>query len=200
MNNDLDNQMQRRKFLKTTSIALLGLSAIGTTGLYLWLNSKPSEQDLTLDVALRHLQSLKIALKNQRLTSEGQWQLNQIFEHCAQSIEYSISGYPLHKSDIFKTTVGALAFSVFARNGSMTHNLAEAIPGAPALDIGTNDTQAGLISLQRLMTALENFSQYQGKLAPHFAYGELSKVEYELAHVMHLRNHFQELHIIAANS
>ena len=50
-----------------------------------------------------------------------------------------------------------------------------------------------IIALNRLKKSLIDFDSYQGKLAPHFAYGELTKDEYEAAHVMHLYNHLQEI-------
>jgi hypothetical protein len=52
------------------------------------------------------------------------------------------------------------------------------------------DTQA---ALDRLMYALGHFEQFDGPLAPHFAYGALSKTEYEIAHVLHLNNHLLEI-------
>ena len=60
----------------------------------------------------------------------GEWEPAQIFTHCAQSVEYSISEFPVHKSNIFKISVGKLAFS---SKGRMTHGLSEPIPSAPKL-------------------------------------------------------------------
>jgi hypothetical protein len=114
------------------------------------------------------------------------WNWVQTLNHCAQSIEYSMSGYPEAKSALFQRTVGAAAFEVFRWRGRMTHNLGEPIPGAPVLDAG-GDAAA---SLQRLVDAIEAFKTWSGPLKPHFAYGELSKGEYEQAHAMHLANHF----------
>ena len=65
--------------------------------------------------------------------STGAWKLAQVLEHAAQSIEYSMSGFPEMKSAAFRATIGAAAFAVFDARGAMSHSLEEPIPGAPAL-------------------------------------------------------------------
>ncbi len=114
------------------------------------------------------------------------WTLPQTFVHCAQSIEYSMTGFPEMKSTVFQNTVGSAAFNVFAWRGRMSHDLTEAIPGAPSL-ADEADLEA---ALARLHTSVEAFHAAPGPLQPHFAYGTLSKSDYELAHAMHLANHF----------
>jgi hypothetical protein len=71
----------------------------------------------------------------------------------------------------------------------LTHGLNEPIPSAPTLTKGLDST----IALNRLKKSLTDFDRYQVTLAPHFAYGELTKDEYEKAHLMHLYNHLQEI-------
>ncbi|WP_372942708.1 DUF1569 domain-containing protein [Shewanella sp.] len=93
-------------------------------------------------------------------------------------------------ADWYKHTVGALAFTAFATKGAMTHNLSEAIPAAPALEPDVDVKQA----LTRFLNSLTNFGQYQGMLAPHFAYGELNKADYKLAHILHFYNHLDTFH------
>ena len=68
----------------------------------------------------------------------------------------------------------------------MSHDLAEPIPGAPSL---ANETDLDG-SLARLRQSVDGFERSQNPLQPHFAYGSLSKADYELAHAMHLANHF----------
>lgn len=114
------------------------------------------------------------------------WTLPQTFVHCAQSIEYSMSGFPQMKPEIFQHTVGAAAFNYFAWRGRMSHNLTEKIPGAPSL---ADDTDMA-VSLVRLRRAVDDFGASRQPLQPHFAYGDLDKSDYELAHAMHLANHF----------
>ena len=109
--------------------------------------------------------------------------------HCAQSIEMSMTGYPSHKSDLFKSTAGAAAFGVFGWLGAMSHNVNEPIPSAPKLDLNIAEARA----LDVLIETMDQFANYTGSLEPHFAYGELSKPQYELAHVLHIQDHFPDL-------
>ncbi len=129
------------------------------------------------------------ALSPTAIAFSGNWSASHIFHHMAQSIELSMSGYPVHKSDLFKSTVGPLAFSVFAAKGKMKHNLEEDIPGAP-VDALAQDVA---VALQRFRSALETFEAHTGDLQPHFAYGPLTKEEYRLAHVLHFNNHLERL-------
>lgn len=97
-----------------------------------------------------------------------------------------MTGYPEHKPEWFKSTLGATAFKVFSTRARMAHDLTEAIPGAPPL--AAHDLAA---AHQRLVTALHTFDAYTGELQPHFAYGPLSHEEYLKAHVMHINNHLE---------
>ena len=118
--------------------------------------------------------------------TESIWTLSQTLIHCAQSIEYSMTGFPQMRSAVFQNTVGSAAFDFFAWRGRMSHDLAEPIPGAPALDADTNLS----VALARLRKSVVDFESSSEPLQPHFAFGQLSKSDYELAHVMHLANHF----------
>jgi hypothetical protein len=119
----------------------------------------------------------------------GAWTLAQMVNHAAQSIDYSIDGFPELKSALFRKAVGSVAFAVFQARGKMGHTLSEPIPGAPALD-----PQAALDpAITRVLAALRRFEAHNGALAPHFAYGELDKTQYTRAHLMHLANHWSEV-------
>jgi hypothetical protein len=175
--------MKRRQFIKAAMISSSVFIGVGGSGFL--LIDEVNEEELTIDVALKKLD----ALSNASLVSFGEWNAFQIFTHCAQSVEYSMSQFPVHKSIIFKETIGKLAFSIFSSKGKMTHSLSEQIPGAP-LVISNMDVA---IALNRLKTALIDFKEYQGTIAQHFAYGKLTKQEFEIAHVIHLYNHLQEI-------
>jgi hypothetical protein len=127
------------------------------------------------------------------LISSATWSWAQTLVHCAQSIEYSMSGFPESKSRLFQHTIGSAAIGVFAWRGRMTHDLAEPIPGAPALDTRADPVQA----VERLRASMQKFLHWPGPLRPHFAYGELARQEYELAHAMHLANHLSAFSIKA---
>lgn len=173
--------MKRRQFIKN-SVAAGMIVGLGGGG-YLWLDGET--KDLTIEAAIKKLDTFV----GSNIASTGEWKPSQIFIHCAQSVEYSMIGYPEHKSEFFKNTAGQLAFYIFSSKGSMLHGLNEPIPGAAPLD-GESDTQT---ALSRLRKSLVSFEQYKGELAPHFAYGSLSKQNYKLAHVMHLNNHLEEI-------
>lgn len=169
--------MQRRTVLK--GAALGGVAALGAG---FWaLPSGEASAVISLDAA----QQLLAGLVDQPLRSLKGWSPAEVFNHCAQSIEYSISGYPQLKPGWFRSSVGPLAFSVFAARGAMRHPLNEAIPGAAPLNAPATQAQA----LQRLQQAFTDFAAYQGELQPHFAYGALSHADYAQAHVLHLYNH-----------
>jgi hypothetical protein len=120
----------------------------------------------------------------------GAWSLAQVLNHAAQSIEYSLDGFPQLKPALFRATVGPLAFKVFDARGAMKHPLDQPIPGAPALD-----AQAPLdAAAQRLLAAFDRFERHTGPLQPHFAYGALDKPAYARAHLMHLADHWAEFH------
>jgi len=183
--------MQRRQFLKhslvTTGAIAGGIVGVGSATFLLIDDINPNE--LTIKAALEKL----TRLSTKELAYTGKWDLVQIFTHCAQSVDYSISGYPEHKSAWFKNTAGRVAFSLFSAKGRMTHSLDEAIPGAPIIAFENNSADKVNKALKNLQQSLFNFDLYRGQLAPHFAYGELTKRDYEIAHVMHCYNHLNEV-------
>lgn len=175
--------MKRRQFIKT---AVASGTVIGVGGVSLWLNDSSDKSRLTIDAVLAEI----AILSKQSLATSGGWRLNQIVDHCAQSIEYSMIGFPKHKSAIFKNTLGRLAFSAFVTKGEMMHALDEPIPGAPLIGAQELTTQD---SFSRLIISLAEFKEFSGDLAPHFAYGTLSKSDYEIAHALHFYNHLSEI-------
>src|SRR3989338_663698 len=169
--------MQRRTVLKG---AALGCVAVLGAGFWA-LPSGEAPAALSLEGALQVL----AGVGDKPLSSLKGWSPAEVFNHCAQSIEHSISGYPELKPGWFRSSVGPLAFSVFAARGAMRHPLDEVIPGAAPLNAPAMQAQA----LQRLQQAFADFAAYQGELQPHFAYGSLSHADYAQAHVLHLYNH-----------
>lgn len=175
--------MERRQFIKASVVSGIAIMGIGS-GTFYSIESV-DKAELTIAVALTKLE----ALSKQKIQHNGEWNAYKIFTHCAQSVEFSMSAFPQHKSSLFKSTLGHLAFSAFESKGKMTHSLNEVIPGAPAITANLDP----IIAINRLKQSLIDFDNYTNKLAPHFAYGELTKREYEIAHVMHLNNHLQEI-------
>jgi hypothetical protein len=173
--------MNRRSTLKYL-VAGGVITSIG--GSYLWLTKEREHPHLTIETVLNRLDTLDLNY----LSTSGSWDATRTFHHLAQSVEFSMDGYPAMKPKLFQNTIGKLAFSVFHANGSMTHGLDEAIPG----EIVVNDNSDVLLARQRLIDSLKSFDAFEQNFQPHFAYGELSKSQYALAHVMHVNNHMQE--------
>ena len=185
--------MKRRDFLSYSLLSALALQVPNMSAEIARTDMLPlaiSDQEIDLNKLLSFLHALVL----DDLVTEGEWNLAQIFNHAAQSIEYSIDGYPQHKSEFFKQTIGPLAFQAFSAWGKMSHGLAENIPGAP-LVLATHQAQP---ALARLDQAIIRFDQHIGAYQPHFAYGTLNKQEYALAHVLHLNNHFEEIRLVQA--
>ena len=122
----------------------------------------------TLADCVRWLDSIEAA---PAVRATGAWPLSAVLDHLAQSIEMSMDGFPQAKGALFQATAGRAAFAVFRLRGRMSHGLDQAIPGAPALSSGA-DWKA---PAQRLRRAIARFDAHAGALAPHFAYGALSK-------------------------
>jgi hypothetical protein len=144
-----------------------------------------SERFATIDSALKTLEQLRAAPPHMT----GAWDLPHVLHHAAQSIEYSIGGFPQPKPVWFRGSVGSYAFALFNARGQMTHNLSEPIPGAPDIAQGQPLGPA----IDHAIAALQAFERHGGALAPHFAYGALDKPAYTRAHLMHLANHWAEV-------
>ncbi len=158
---------------------LLAAAPVGVAGCGVSAVAAPFD---SLASARAQLQALPATAR----MAEG-WPLPQVLVHLAQSIEYSMAGFPAPRSALFRSTVGPLAFAVFSARGRMSHGLEEPIPGAPALDPATALDAARA----RLLAALARFEAHTGPLQPHFAYGALDKAAYTQAHLMHLADHWQ---------
>ncbi len=123
---------------------------------------------------------------NPHWKATGEWDTNRVFHHCAQSIEYSLTGYPENKNLLFRKTIGKIVLGTFLSRGYMSHNLSDPIPGAPALPDPSSSFMTGL---ERLQSAISSFLVQSSPLAPHFVYGEVSHSDYNKIHAMHIANH-----------
>ncbi|RYG46132.1 DUF1569 domain-containing protein [archaeon] len=175
------------------SVGAAGVAGVG----YLSIQSDNDRQLVftSMPEAMREVERLAAAsVHTQALKSGTDWNWAEVLEHCAQSIEFSLHGFPAPRSALFQNTLGSAAFHFFALRGRMSHNLAEPIPGAPALKGSAANASA---MLARLRTAAQHFENHTGPLYPHFAYGALSKAQYEQAHAMHLANHLSAFDVKA---
>lgn len=168
--------MNRRHFL----LSLAAVPVIAVAGVELASRRFTPEPD----VLLAKLEGLK----GQQLHSSGSWSPTMVFQHLAQSVMGSVTGYPEHKAAWFTHTVGPLALKVFKTAGAMQHPLDEAIPGMPELDANLPVETA----LEQLISALQLFQQSTA-LQPHFAYGNLSKSDFMAAHQLHIEQHLSQI-------
>ena len=176
--------MKRRTFTNyLVSGAFLGVAGGG----YYWLNAPRDHAHLGVDLMLDKLDDLS----NSPLETTGAWGATRTFHHLAQSVEFSMIGFPEAKSALFQNTAGKLAFKVFNAKGSMSHGLDEVIPGETVTADGEIKE-----AIQRLKSALLDFKGYEAEMKPHFAYGHLSKDDYAIAHVLHINNHLEEFRLV----
>lgn len=166
--------MERRHFLIITAAGL----TMNTSQAQSTVQAKVAN----LSEALVWLDALE---RSPTSRSTGEWPLDVVLGHMAQSVEMSMAGFPQPKSALFQNTVGSAAFAVFKWRSKMSHGLAEPIPGAPVL-VHAPTLQA---AAARLRQSINEFNKFSGKLAPHFAYGNLSKTDFALAHTLHIANH-----------
>ena len=177
--------LPRREFLVRAGTTAILFTAVGTTASLAGCMKAPLPRSLrfaTLDEALVELVLLE---KARTVNLPGPWTIAQTLTHCAQSIEFTLTGFPRLRSVIIRRAIGPLVFRRFKGQGQMSHSLVDPIPGAPALS--AQDSLAH--GLARVRKAIAEFRTHRGALRPHFAYGELSRADAELAHAMHLANH-----------
>src|SRR5262249_38656059 len=115
---------------------------------------------------------------------DGPWTLAQVLEHCAQSVECSLRGYPRPRGFLVRRLIGPIVLSRFLRRGSMSHDRADPIPRAPPP--GDRMLPDALAHLRR---ALAEFQAHEGPVAEHFAFGRVTRAQYEAFHAMHIADH-----------
>ena len=130
----------------------------------------------SFDEVLAHLASIEAADR------PG---LGWALAHCAQSLEFSVTGFPTQKPAWFQKTIGRIVLGRFLKRGAMSHDTHAPIPGAADVDRGTS-VAAGA---QRLRAAIALFRGHSGPLAPHVVYGPVDRPGYEAVHTMHIANH-----------
>ncbi|EPG73452.1 four helix bundle metalloprotein [Leptospira fainei serovar Hurstbridge str. BUT 6] len=185
--------VSRKDFLKTTARFALAAGSLSTLPVTIQSCSNSPEGAVDRDLRFSNFEEadrvIEILSKTKKVVQYGDWSPFQILIHCAESIEYSITGFPENKSALFQSTIGKMAFTTFSIRGKMSHDLNAQIPGAPPLP-RTGSIEDGAVALRK---SFEAFINHKTDFAPHFAYGKLSKQEYELAHAMHIANHLSFL-------
>ncbi len=175
--------MTRKSFLRLTAGVALAASVGGlTTGCGArGRNLKFS----TLDQVLAELALLEA---NAPVALQQPWSLYKILNHAAQSMEYSMTGYPLMDPPS-RQKLARLVFNFFRSQGFMNHSLDAPVPGAPEIP-EDGALEDGYL---RLRNAISDFRAFTGELHPHFSYGQLTREEWEIAHSMHCADHFSSM-------
>jgi hypothetical protein len=117
------------------------------------------------------------------------WNLSQTVQHCAQTVGYSVSGYPRLKPALVRAVIGPVVKKAFLRRGAMKHPLGAVIEGAPALDPALPVGEA----MARLDEAVKVFTAHVGAHAPHPTYGRCTHEEFAALHALHLAEHLPGL-------
>lgn len=175
------------KELVEIAVPLIG---IPVAGILLFKHHFASHNHAKRLLKYNNLEECMTELENIRkakdLHIENEWNLYQNLVHCAQSIEFSMAGFPESKPPIIQKTIGSLVFHQFEKQGYMRHNRSEPIPGSTPIEAGGSVDQA----VARLSKAVIDFENFKSDLKPHFAYGKLSKSQFAQAHCMHIADHF----------
>lgn len=117
------------------------------------------------------------------------WSMYHTLVHCAETIEYSMNGYPEMKPAFLRATVGKLAIKKFLRQGYMKHSLVADVAGGRKIKEDGSFEEGKNI----LLSMIDEFLNYKGKFAPHLLFGNLSREEYDQYFVLHIQDHFSEL-------
>jgi len=177
--------MSRKSFLRLTA----GVAVTAATGTSLTGCGGAVGRQLTfstIDEVLSELDLIEATVDT--VIMDQPYSLYKALTHMAQSLEYSMTGYPKLDSPVVRS-VKKIGFLAFKSQGYMTHDLAAPVPDAPAIpDIGPLDA-----AFLRLRNACNDFQVHTGALHPHFSYGVLNRDDWELAHSFHCANHFSKI-------
>ncbi len=113
------------------------------------------------------------------------WTPYHTLVHCAQTIAFSMEGYPEMKPAIIRGTIGKLALHVFLKKGAMRHNLTADVPG-----LAWKEQEGTFQEGKKILgQSISDFLQYKGELKPHLLFGNMSFSEYNRYFAMHLTDH-----------
>lgn len=184
LDSTLSTTMSRKSFLKLTAgVAVASTVAPTLTG------CAASGRALTFSTIDEVLNELDLMEENlDTLVMDQPYTLYKALTHMAQSMEYSMTGYPKLDSPLAQS-IKKIGFNIFKSQGYMSHDLGAPVPDAPEIpDEGPIED-----AFLRLRNACSDFQNYTGALHPHFSYGTLSYEDWELAHSFHCANHFSNL-------
>lgn len=172
--------MTRKSFLRLTAGVALAATVGGlTTG------CGARGRNLKFSSLDQVLTELALLEANAPVALQQPWSLYKVLQHASQSMEYSMTGYPVMDPPS-RQTLAKLVFNYFRKQGYMYHDLGAVVPGAPEIP-DDGPLEDGYL---RLRNAISDFRNFTGELMPHFSYGQLTREEWEIAHSMHCADHF----------
>lgn len=180
----VNSTMSRKTFLRLT----LGTAAVAAfaplTGCS---NNGRKLKFSSVNEALEETALIEVNLSSVQM--QQPWSLYKVLTHMAQSVEYSMTGYPQMESSALMAAARVVFFNVFKPQGYMSHDLGAPVPGAPEIaDDGPLED-----AFLRYRNACSDFQNFTGALMPHFSYGDLSYEDWELAHAFHAADHYSSM-------
>lgn len=186
-NNELGEQhtpskMSRKNFLRLSvgvaaAAGLGSLSGCSNNGRALRF---PSLNDALIELAL-------IENNLDTLEMQQEWSLYKVLNHLAKTCEGAMFGFPETDPPAVQA-VQYIGFQAFKAQGYMSHNLTAPVPGPEIADDGPLPE-----AFTRIRNAISDFQNFTGETFPHFAYGNITYAEWELANSFHMADHFSSL-------
>lgn len=174
--------MSRKSFLRL-SAGVAAAAGLGTlTGCS---NNGRALRFKSLNDALVELALVENNLDS--LEMQQEWSLYKVLNHLAMTAEGALNGFPENDAPAVQA-VQKIGFNAFVAQGFMSHDLSAPVPGPEIPDDGPLPE-----AFLRIRNAISDFQNYTGELYPHFAYGNLTYDEWELANAFHIADHFSSL-------
>jgi hypothetical protein len=142
--------------------------------------------------ALRFENLAQVAVEVERLRRRGyaragQWGLAQVCEHLALALEATMTGFPRPFPWWVRRLLGPPLGVCILLTGRFPAGLP--MPAGVAPPAGVAEEEA----LRHLRQALEQFQRFGGSLAPHPAFGRLSRRQWERLSLLHCAHHLSFL-------
>ncbi len=117
----------------------------------------------------------------------GKWGLAQVCEHLALALEAMMTGFPRPFPWWVRWLGGPVVRAWVFATGRFPAGLPTPAGVAPAADVDEG------AAIHHLLEALERFTRFDGPLAPHPAFGRLSRRQWERLHLIHCAHHLSFL-------
>ena len=184
--NSIGSTMSRKRFLR---LAVVSTAAASMPMLGGCSNNGRALSYSSLSQVLEELDRME---SSTGLELQQDWSLYKVLRHLAQTIQGAMLGFS-EVEPAAAQSVGKLAFQYFKTKGYMSHNLTQEVPLVNGQSEVVPDDGDLAEAYYILRNAIYDFQNFTGSLFPHFAYGELSYEDWELANAYHCADHFSSL-------